>query len=130
MKELSNVEKDLAPEWAVYFVADGNDVLFVSKCKSRACWLVDDFELECGFDLQDEFDIVGDYENLLEELNLIQKPFDITKHEFSDRDISMATLASDYLCLHLDGKAPYVAHSKKDAIAIAKSLGVTGEDLK
>ena len=27
--------------------------------------------------------------------------FDISEHEFSDSDISMATLANGYLCLHL-----------------------------
>ncbi len=60
---------------------------------------------------------------------IIGDSFDITTHEFSDGDISMATLANDYLCLHLDGESPYVAHSKKDAIAIAKALGVTADDL-
>lgn len=68
----------------------------------------------------------------------VQKPFDITKHEFSDLDLSMriddvdrGVLTIKYFDNYhdLDDSADSTIN-KDDAIAIAKALGVTGEDLK
>lgn len=55
-----------------------------------------------------------------------RKPFDITKHEL---------FKSGALTKHKNGRDLYVNHlmwslDKNRAIAIAKALGVTGEDLK
>ena len=64
-----------------------------------------------------------------------KKPFDITKHEFSDERISFSdTLDVDVGCdAYYDDSIIEVANydfNKKDAIAIAKHFGLTIEDLK
>ena len=62
----------------------------------------------------------------------VKKPFDITKHEFSDKDIRLSNLCESKIELAVDdcGIEHYFTLNKDDAIAIVKSLGVTGEDLK
>tara|TARA_R110002073_G_scaffold133936_4_gene281450 strand:+ start:7206 stop:7577 length:372 start_codon:yes stop_codon:yes gene_type:complete len=116
VRDLTEEELKLAPDWATHYIVDSDESIIYES--EKLCWWEG---------LRDPLNNERSFGNLS---NRTIKPFDISKHKFSDRDISMETLASDYLCLHLDGKAPYVAHSKKDAIAIAKSLCVTGEDLK
>lgn len=58
--------------------------------------------------------------------------FDITKHEFGDEDIRLSNLCESKIELAVDdcGIEHYFTLQKSDAIAIAKALGVTGEDLK
>lgn len=61
-----------------------------------------------------------------------QKPFDITKHEFSDYSVCVDYLGGsnrDYLVVETSVNMPVILN-KSDAIAMAKSLGATGEDLK
>ncbi len=66
----------------------------------------------------------------------VKKPFDITEHEFSDSDLSVVksdggTMWVDIENGSLDERCNASAMIiKQDAIAIAKALGVTGEDLK
>lgn len=59
------------------------------------------------------------------------KPFDITKHEFSDGDacIDYVNTSKDKLIIETSIHTPVILN-KKDSIAIAKALGVTAEDLK
>ncbi|WP_276755639.1 hypothetical protein [Pseudoalteromonas marina] len=61
------------------------------------------------------------------------KPFDISEHEFSDNDISLLKLKKRELYLSIkfgsERDNTIAVIDKKDAIAIAKALGVTGEDL-
>ena len=64
---------------------------------------------------------------------IIKKPFDITKHDFSDFRIVDAETSVNKRKLRLNFDNldfHYADLSKDDAIAIAKALGVTGEDLK
>lgn len=70
------------------------------------------------------------------------KEFDITKHEFSDSKLAFDGLSHGFLVLsaecdqwggHLNGHSTeelFLSYNKQDAIAIAKALGVTAEDLK
>ena len=66
----------------------------------------------------------------------VKKPFDITKHEFSDDDLSVTksdggTMWIDIEYGNLGNRCSASALViKQDAIAIARALGVTGEDLK
>lgn len=61
----------------------------------------------------------------------VSKPFDITEDGLSDSDIEEVEVFDGNLRLHLMANyLPYIEHTKDDAIAIAKALGVTGEDLK
>ena len=69
-------------------------------------------------------------------INKTPKPFDITKHEFSDDDLSVTksdggTMWIDIEYCNLGNRCSASALViKQDAIAIARALGVTGEDLK
>ena len=71
-------------------------------------------------------------------INKTSKPFDITKHEFSDPawSINEIDVGQGYIDFYNhetctdDGDADTHVLDKDDAIAIAKALGVTGEDLK
>ena len=57
--------------------------------------------------------------------------FDIVDCGLSDNDIDGIEVINGNLRLYLMvGDLPYIEHTKDDAIAIAKALGVTGEDLK
>ena len=59
----------------------------------------------------------------------VKKPFDITKHDFSDWEISSADFEyGEFTLRFFEVNAIHL--NKQDAIAIAKALGVTGEDLK
>ena len=56
------------------------------------------------------------------------KPFDISEYEFSDGDLYNPRLfESDKLMVKHCGERVFI--SKQDVIAMAKSLGVKGEDL-
>lgn len=57
--------------------------------------------------------------------------FDIVDCGLSDNDIDEIEIVDGNLRLHLmTNDLPYIEHTKDDAIAIAKALGVTGENLK
>ncbi|YP_010660120.1 hypothetical protein PP589_gp36 [Pseudoalteromonas phage HS5] len=61
----------------------------------------------------------------------VKKPFDITKHEFSEGlSISNMCKLSVEVKFNNNDDSNYVPLHKDDVIAIAKALGVTGEDLK
>lgn len=56
------------------------------------------------------------------------KPFDITKHEWSDGDVVM--LRCNNHSIAFQNHSDNVYYEKRDIIAIAKTLGLTAEDLK
>jgi len=58
------------------------------------------------------------------------KPFDITKHEFSDSIANPKAKLNLRSTVTIDVFDKWLMLNKQDAIAIAKALGVTGEDLK
>lgn len=61
-----------------------------------------------------------------------QKPFDIGEHRFSDdeiRDVYFAASDEVVMINHIDECVNGLCLNKADAIAIAKALGVTGDDL-
>jgi hypothetical protein len=61
-----------------------------------------------------------------------KKPFDISEHEFSDEEIRFVKVfhKEKYITTLLNkGAFNTVRHDKGDVIAMAKALGVTGEDL-
>lgn len=62
-------------------------------------------------------------------INKTSKPFDITKHDFSDWEISSADFEyGEFTLRFFEVNAIHL--NKSDAIAIAMALGVTGGDLK
>ena len=58
----------------------------------------------------------------------VKKPFDITKHEFSDTGIECCEIGGGVLTIHNPELTTNLLF--EDAIAIVKAFGVTGEDLK
>ena len=56
------------------------------------------------------------------------KPFDITKHEWSDVIAEIEAESGHTLVLKFKGS--WISLDKDDAIAIAKDRGLTAEDLK
>ncbi len=117
MRDLTKEELKLAPDWATHYYAyaDG-DILF--ECDSK-------FALyDKGRGLMSPSE--GCRGVCSESALLNRKPFDITEHEL---------FTSGILMKHKNGKDLYVNYlmwklDKDRAIAIAKALGVTGEDLK
>ena len=122
MRGLTEEELKLAPDWATHYYAyaDG-DILF--ECDTK-CTL---YIKGSGFMLKTE-KCKG---VCLESVPLNNKPFDINKHEFSDSDLS-ATIENGELSIgiELDSYIAYSKLNKSDAIAIARALDVTGDDLK
>lgn len=58
-----------------------------------------------------------------------KKPFDISEHEFSDSIAEIKAKSNAGSTITLDVFEKWITLNKPDAIAIAKALGVTGEDL-
>mgnify|MGYP005999708257 CR=1 FL=1 len=60
---------------------------------------------------------------------VIGDDFDMVDYGLSDNDIDEIEVIDGNLRLHLMANVPYIEHTKDDAIAIAKALGVTADDL-
>lgn len=129
MRELTEEELKLAPAWETHYYAFDNGTiqyesadLYVRFFKTTGRFGVEQCNKEYG--------IAG--------VAIPRKPFDITKHEFGDTAwpvneinpeqgyvefFNQDTVTSDG---DYDGHTIY----KDDAIAVAKALGVTWDDLK
>ena len=120
MRELTKEEIKLAPSWATHYEIIGDVLTFVSE-----------------FHYEHYVDGVGQgvraHRHGIDEDSFLipRKSFDISEHEFNDIDILRVNLFGDKVSIVMDADAVVSAElSKKDIIAIAKALGVTGEDLK
>lgn len=60
----------------------------------------------------------------------IEKPFDITQHEWSDKMANLGAIMSERGDVVIRIGSSWIFLDKPDGIAIAKALGVTAEDLK
>ena len=123
MRDLTEEELKLAPDWAThYFIMGADRALFVDKENRKASDL----------DMIKSNTCPASYSNWFDDLDLCElkpkKPFNITKHEFGGT-VGFVECDGSELTLNCTG-CNYVELYKDDAIAIAKSLGVTGEDLK
>lgn len=58
-----------------------------------------------------------------------EKPFDITKHEWSDRMANLAAMMSERGDVVIRVGCSWIFLDRQDGIAIAKALGLTAEDL-
>ena len=124
MRDLTKEELKLAPDWATHYTVDSyDDVIYQSE---NLCWWVN-LESPLSHKNMDEGAV-----------EIIKKPFDITKHEFSDPawSINEIDVGQGYIDFYNhetctdDGDDDTHVLDKDDAIAIAKALGVTGENLK
>jgi hypothetical protein len=119
MRDLTEEELALAP-WATHYkVDDCDDVLFESEDYCQ--WLIDGV-LKVKLD---NFDISSDA------IKITRKPFDITKHEWSDITMAgyeAAKCANGSIILNGSSKTKVI--NKQDGIAIANALGLTAGDLK
>ncbi|QDP48207.1 MAG: hypothetical protein Unbinned6437contig1000_61 [Prokaryotic dsDNA virus sp.] len=125
MRDLTEEELKLAPDWVVKFDFFNGELIYMSD-------VVGNYEgkplyrfLDVKHNIE-EFGVEGDYD-LCTRL-MPSKPFEIAKHEFSDKDIRLSNLCESKIELAVDdcGIEHYFTLHKSDAIAIAKALGVTG----
>lgn len=118
MRDLTEEELELAPDWTVKFDFFHGRLILMSDVIDVTSQTFRFFEMDSG-DCWVGSD--GDY-NLCTRL-MPSKPFDIAKHE-----------VYDYLSLDIDGNLDVLDGDwticKGRAIAIAKALGVMGDDLK
>ena len=117
-RELTEEELKLAPDWAyMYSITSNNNVRFHSDL------------MFCIFNGHVVSDIViSEPENFGARL-LNKKPFDITKHKWSDCDIQ-CEVENDYIRFKSQSECDEFVVEKGDVIAIAKHFGLTKEDLK
>lgn len=128
MRELTEEELKLAPSWTTHYIVDSHDDVIYES--TDLCWWEG---LETPIDNY-TFDEMRN-------APITRKPFDISEHEFGD-DIEFDELLDEEITLavsyeqwggHINGYSTeykLISISKEDTIAIAKVLGVTGEDLK
>jgi hypothetical protein len=123
MRDLTEEELKLAPDWATHyqFGVIGN-LIFISLRKMLA-WNVNT-PLSMAVDLEYCSHLVDKHKPIE------RKPFDITKYEFSE-GLSISNMCK--LSVEIEFKdnddCNYVPLHKDDVIAIAKALGVTAKDL-
>ena len=117
MRDLTEEELKLAPEWATHYLID--DVYgFVIYESEDLCWWLD---------LDNPIDNYTFDANESKPIN--RRSFDISEHEFGDT-VGLVELDGGELTLNCGTGNNYVDLRKDDAIAIAKALGVIGDDLK
>lgn len=118
MRELTKEELDLAPSWATHYVITGNNYVMY---ESEYHWCTsEDFSRCCNSKVSHDAKPIN------------RKPFDISEYEFSDKDLSISGICAKRLIeikINDCGINSYGTLNKQDIIAIAKALGVTGEDL-
>lgn len=118
MRDLTEEELKLAPEWAThYHIFPDGDILF--ECENKCT-------LHSGGSgiMLDVMPCKGVCDKS-KEIN--RKPFNISDHEFGDT-VGFVELDGDELTLNCTGMN-YIELYKDDAIAIANALGVTAQDL-
>ncbi|WP_276755655.1 hypothetical protein [Pseudoalteromonas marina] len=119
MRDLTEEELKLTPEWAThYFIDVDDDVIYESV---SLCWWksLDNPMQNYTF-------------NMRKNKAINWKPFDISKHEFSDENFKGAAYIDadgDLVIGASEYEISCFCASKPDAIAIAKALGVTANDL-
>lgn len=120
MRDLTEEELKLAPSWATHYWIHDNKIMFESEAYFQ---LLGDGVLGCRYS-----NAAGYVSSHAQEFS--KKPFDITKHEFSDSRITLDCVdgEGDINIYYQENYDFYI--NKQDAIAIAKAHGVTGEDLK
>lgn len=123
MRDLTEEELKLAPDWATHYTKTGNQVTFFNELKVQS---------SLGGELDD---IIYDNNYGIEsgDVRIPSKPFDITKHEFSDSSFQGGAYIADDGDLVIRASKCEIAcfcANKNDAIAIAKTLGATAEDFK
>lgn len=125
MRELTEEELKLAPEWATHYTIDGyDDAVYQSE---NLCWWVN-LESPLSHNNMDKGAV-----------EIIKKTFDITKHEWSDEAKDCHILfntpswaGGDLQICIADPNGNYADDVliREHAIAIAKHFGLTAEDLR
>lgn len=126
MRDLTEEELKLAPEWACKFDFFNGDLIYMSD-------VVGDYEgkplyrfLDVKHNIE-EVGVEGDYD-LCTRL-IVKESFDITKHEWGDT-VGYVETCSKEITLNCGTGQNYIELFKDDAIAIAKHFGLTAEDLR
>lgn len=131
MRDLTEEELKLAPAGCDHYNIIDGEVYFTDVLG------IDVFDID-GYEINN---CIMDNKVFVKSRPLPKKPFDISEHEFSDKDL-VASIDGETIELevtyqqwggHINGyseEEKTVNINKQDAIAIAKALGVTAEDLK
>ena len=119
MRDLTEEELKLAPDWATHYWVHDGKVMFES---------VDLFQLLNNRELTDSYSNDSGYITSFA-VEIKRKPFDIGEYYFSSSNINGCIVDCGFLNLSFSVSERGCFFDKDDAIAIAKALGVTGEDL-
>lgn len=119
MRELTQEEIDLAPDWATHYYLDVcGDIWFQSNIKQVYMM---------GFQLLKERG--APYGISSRAKPIPRKAFDLSGYEFSDSDVSRVVVTKGIAYVYTSIEKSGVDFKKADIITIAKALGVTGDDL-
>ncbi len=122
MRELTEEELKLAPDWATHYRCNSSEIIFESKNQWMAIGFSFPFIKRGPFKHQSKLTKCKSIPEFK------AKSFDITKHEFSDTVQHVESDGCELSLYCVDGFR-HVELYKDDAIAIAKALGVAGDDL-
>lgn len=123
MRELTEEELKLAPEWAKFFHVDSYDDILFWDGNMCYTWMTE---------LHIDSELLNHWPEKLPFKKLTRNNFDISNYKFSDLNVRLSNLSSSKVELAVEacGLEYFMTQDKKDIIAIAKALGVTAEDLK
>ena len=126
MRELTEEEFKLAPNWATHYnVFDESRCRIVFSCHERFQILNSDGSLF------DEGFIEEGFDSCLEGTDVEIPKFNKTDHGLSDSDICKIEVIDGNLRLYLmSNDISYIECTRDDSISIAKHFGLTSEDLK
>lgn len=123
MRALTEEELALAPEWATHYIVNiHGDVIY----QNDDSWWWSGMSTPLQNHAKAEFGAKP----------IPRRPFDITKYEFSDGDLSALKAEGGIMWIDIEyggsGNRDVASAviNNLDAIAIARALGVTAEDLK
>lgn len=119
MRDLTDEELAKKPDGLDFYIVVGDKVYFTNV------FGIDVYCAETGEFVDDS--AISDLWKSAKKIN--QKPFDISEYVHSDADVRQLDLDGDLLYTNLKGGRA-IFETKRDIIAKAKALGVTGEDLK
>ena len=111
---------ELAPEWATHYSDRLSDTLFESE---KLFSTFDKVNWKHGRRHRQITGIEDDSKPIPRK----SKSFDITQHEWGDEAVRLVESSRDFIVLST-GRG--LALNKSDSIAIAKTFGLTAEDLK
>jgi hypothetical protein len=123
------IKTDFVPEYSSSYLTAGREYKVVSSCGSHLADILDNDGDRITINLNSSSHIGGTHWQIVEPV-VAAEPFNITKHEFGSLIRSCDNVDDDgdiFLRLKFGVTGTYLR--KEDVIALAKAIGVTGDDL-